>query len=90
MVSPEMSAVLEYLSSNPPRLGASVAERRVDVDTMLGGPLLDGTVEAADEVQLEVWPDLSHVWHLMGPDVPQARDALELSLIHILTLPTKA
>src|SRR5438874_914485 len=43
-----MSVVLEYLASNPPRLGASVAQRRAEVDAMLGAPRLDGTEEAAD------------------------------------------
>jgi acetyl esterase/lipase len=31
---------------------------------------------AGGEVELELWPDLTHVWHLLGPAIPEARDAM--------------
>jgi monoterpene epsilon-lactone hydrolase len=32
---------------------------------------------AGGAVELELWPDLTHVWHLLGPGIPEARDALD-------------
>ncbi|HAC78758.1 MAG TPA: alpha/beta hydrolase [Deltaproteobacteria bacterium] len=32
--------------------------------------------EAGVSVQLEVWPDMVHVWHAFGDDVPESRDAV--------------
>ena len=34
---------------------------------------------AGGEVQLELWPDVTHVWHLMGSGVPKGEhDALDV------------
>jgi acetyl esterase/lipase len=32
---------------------------------------------AGGSVELELWPDMTHVWHLLGPGVPEARDAID-------------
>ena len=32
--------------------------------------------EAGVAVELEVWPEMVHVWHTFGDDVPEARDAV--------------
>ncbi|MFP3559529.1 alpha/beta hydrolase fold domain-containing protein, partial [Paraburkholderia sp. SIMBA_049] len=46
--------------------------------------LLDDSRRVADKakaagvpVELEVWPDMPHVWQLYAPMVPEARDALD-------------
>ena len=39
---------------------------------------LAANIEAAGgEVELELWPDLTHVWHLLGPGIPEARVAMQ-------------
>ncbi|MCA3889425.1 MAG: alpha/beta hydrolase, partial [Burkholderia sp.] len=32
---------------------------------------------AGVQVEIEVWPDMPHVWQLYAPMVPEARDALD-------------
>jgi acetyl esterase/lipase len=32
---------------------------------------------AGGEVELELWSDMTHVWHLLGPGIPEARDAVQ-------------
>jgi len=32
---------------------------------------------AGGHVELELWPDLTHVWHLLGPGIPEAREAMD-------------
>ena len=46
--------------------------------------LLDDSRRVADKakaagvpVEIEVWPDMPHVWQLYAPMVPEARDALD-------------
>ena len=40
--------------------------------------LLAAGIEAAGgEVELELWPEMTHVWHVMTPLVPEARDAVD-------------
>jgi len=45
--------------------------------------LLDGSIdlevrarEAGVDARLEVYPDMIHVWHFFGPDLPEAADAI--------------
>lgn len=33
--------------------------------------------DAGGQVELELWPDLTHVWHLLGPGIPEARNAVD-------------
>ena len=40
--------------------------------------LIAESIEAAGgEVELGMWPDMTHVWHAMTPHVPEARDAVD-------------
>jgi epsilon-lactone hydrolase len=32
---------------------------------------------AGGQVELELWPNLTHVWHLLGPGIPEAREAMD-------------
>jgi monoterpene epsilon-lactone hydrolase len=38
--------------------------------------LADGIRAAGGEVELELWPEMTHVWHTMTPGVPEAREAV--------------
>jgi acetyl esterase/lipase len=33
--------------------------------------------DAGGHVELGLWPDVTHVWHSLGPDVPEARAAID-------------
>jgi epsilon-lactone hydrolase len=39
--------------------------------------LADGIRAAGGQVDLELWPEMTHVWHIMTPGVPESRDAVD-------------
>jgi monoterpene epsilon-lactone hydrolase len=40
--------------------------------------LLAAGIEAAGgDIELQLWPEMTHVWHIMTPHVPEARDAVD-------------
>jgi acetyl esterase/lipase len=42
-------------------------------------------------VQLEVWPGMTHVWHMLGDGVPEAREATQrLAQAIAAALPVRA
>jgi epsilon-lactone hydrolase len=72
LASPVHAPAEELGALAPLLIHASAAEVLAD-----DASLLAERVQAAGGVaELGLWPDVTHVWHVLGPAVPEARDAL--------------
>jgi len=72
--NPLASPALADLSGLAPVLvHASDCEVLADDATRLA----EGIRAAGGEVDLELWPEMTHVWHIMTPGVPESRDAVD-------------
>ena len=38
--------------------------------------LADRVRSAGGEITLHLWPEMMHVWHALGPGIPEAREAV--------------
>jgi epsilon-lactone hydrolase len=71
--NPLASPALADLSGLAPVLvHASDCEVLADDATRLA----EGIRASGGEVDLELWPEMTHVWHIMTPGVPESRDAV--------------
>jgi epsilon-lactone hydrolase len=71
LASPGLAPPAELAALAPLLIQASAAETLADDATLLG----EGIRAAGGEVQLELWPDLTHVWQVLDPAIPEVRDA---------------
>ena len=72
--NPLASPTLADLSGLAPVLvHASDCEVLTDDSVLLAA----GIEAAGGDVVLELWPEMTHVWHVMAPLVPESRDAVD-------------
>jgi len=71
LASPAFAQPEELGALAPLLIQASAAEVLADDATLLG----DAVRAAGGEVRCELWPDLTHVWHVLDPAIPEVRDA---------------
>ncbi len=71
LASPARAPLAELGALAPLLIQASAAEAIADDASLLG----DRIREAGGEVRCELWPDLTHVWHTMDPEIPEVREA---------------
>ena len=50
-----------------------------DAETLLSDStrITDNAKKAGVKVELEVWPEMPHVWHLFAPFLPEGQQAIE-------------
>jgi epsilon-lactone hydrolase len=71
LASPALAPPGELAALAPLLIQASAAETLADDATLLGERIR----AAGGEVHLELWPDLTHVWQVLDPAIPEVRDA---------------
>jgi acetyl esterase/lipase len=71
LVSPALAPPEEWAGRAPVLVQSSAAEALADDATRVG----EAVRAAGGEVQVELWPDLTHVWHVMDQAIPEVRDA---------------
>jgi acetyl esterase/lipase len=73
LASPVFASEAE-LGALPPLLVQAAAGEVLADDA---ATLAENVRAAGGEVELELWPEMTHVWQLLGPTVPEARDAVD-------------
>jgi monoterpene epsilon-lactone hydrolase len=71
LASPVFATPGELSSLAPLLIQAAAGEVLADDAEALG----EAIQASGGQVQLELWPDAFHVWHMLGAAVPEARDA---------------
>jgi monoterpene epsilon-lactone hydrolase len=73
LASPVFASVAELGALPPLFIQAAAGEVLADD----AATLAERIGAAGGAVELELWPEMTHVWHLLGPGVPEARDAVD-------------
>jgi epsilon-lactone hydrolase len=73
LASPVFASIAE-LGALPPLLIQAAAGEVLADDA---ATLAENIAAAGGSVELELWPEMTHVWHLLGPGIPEARDAVD-------------
>src|SRR5690606_4869209 len=70
---PLLSPVKADLAGLPPLL-VQVGDHEVMLDDSV--VFAARAQEAGVEAEIEIWPEMWHVWHQWAPDLPEAEDAI--------------
>ena len=70
---PCISPVFGDMSGHPPLL-VQVGECEVLLDDSVR--YVENALRSGVDARLEIWPGMIHVWHLLGPFIPQSDDAV--------------
>ena len=73
LASPVFAPSSALVALAPVLIQAAVGEVLVDDAATMARRIR----EAGGDVTVELWPDMTHVWHLLGSGVPESRDALD-------------